>query len=940
MKTSGLRKTITLLFFLGVFLITGNNPVIPQELGDVNHDSVRNIVDSLLIARYYVGEEVENFDPDLADTNADGVINIVDSLLVAQLYVGVISILPGEENKTPEPTVDPDYPINWDALQQAFPLKASEEQKLMQNGFVVLDSVKTNTITEAYCNLIDHERVPSFITTDALMHIFHITYAHMLESAEIKYLITKLRTLLGIFNTDVKAEFDDCVSGTLCKEAARQLWIYSAVAHALINGEPEVHGEEISLIELDANDYLIKIYDHTLSSPATGDDYTVYKPRGHYSGDPELEQYFRTMQWLRERKFTFPDGENPLNDEYQFAATAIMGYVIANNAEAYQLWHEIYTFIQKLAISKESITPVMIDQTMNNLFEDEYESEKYTLLNDIDKLTQLKTELDTDNEGVLKYVQFLGEPYYLDNEIMEKTLSPNVVNRYLPGGLDIASVVFNSDAAYELNDEEMNTYSGLRGLIDDLRDQCNSKSDEEWRKTVTDYWLYTLQSLSLPASDYAPAFMKEEAWQREKLNTQLASWAELHSDNVNYEPTPSPTPIPTPTPVPTVSPEPLQLMYRCANTNTSTNQIRFNINIVNSGSLTFDLSDITACYYYTKDGTEEETVSIDYAVIDKYKVSGIFHDGYLEIGFLPEAGTLSPGMETGEIQVRFYKINWNLYDQSNDHSFDSSKTAYTLHRDIPLYHSDGTLLWGDDPFAPTSPPTVGPTAVPTSGPTSPPGITEPTTPVPTTPPSVTSIPTIAPTEAPTPSPTPEPTPIPMHAFVEPYDTFYKRLVVMCDDVIQLLNQAEMTTLIHVSKFNEIGSWAEILSGYVTKLEEGTPLDGEENSFINTWGDKVKTFFNQDTSFVPEQDSKSHVITDIYSFEDQVLHEGIGKLHPVIIIYDDPDQTGGTIAAVGYVLSYYEFIEYNSNRLNDIEWEDKLTTNPPNRPSWTDAFMAY
>jgi hypothetical protein len=929
MKTKDIYKTFTLLCLCALFLLTGNTSAFPQDLGDVNHDSVRNIVDSLLIARYYVGEAVENFDPDLADTNGDGMINIVDSLLVAQLYVGIISILPGEADNTPEPTVDPNYPINWYELQQAFPLLASEEQKLMQNGFIVLDSVTKDTMTEAYCHLIDHEKVPSFITSDALLHVFHITYAHMLESAEIKYLIAKLRTLLGMLKEDAKTEFDACVSGTLCKEAARKLWLYAAVADALINGDEEVQGEDITIIEVDVNDFLEKIHYHTFFSPATGDDYTVYKPRGHYAGDPDLERYFLAMQWLRKRKFTFPDGEYPLDDEYQFAATAIMGYVISQNTEAYQLWQEIYTFLQKLAISKESITPVKVDQTMNSLFPATYENEKYTLLDDLNNIKRLKTELDNQNEGFLKYIQFLGEPYYLDNEIMEKTLSPNVVNRYLPGGLDIASVVFDSDTAYGLNGEEMDSYSGFRNLIDDLRDECNGKSDEEWKKTVTDYWLYTLQSLSLSPSGYAPAFMKEQAWEREKLNTQLASWAELHSDNVNYVPTPSPVPTPEPTDVPT---EPLQLVYRCAQTDSTPNQIRFYINIVNTGSVTYNLSDLTARYYYTKEGVVQEDAVIDYAVVGKENVLAVFYDGYLEIGFRTGTGSLYPGMETGEIQIRFNKRDWSTYNQLNDYSFDASKISYAVHRKIPVYHSDGTLLWGDEPFEPTP--------VPTAVPTTAPGETGTGTPIPTGPPSVTTAPTIVPTLPPTPTPEPEPTPEPLHAFVEPYAPFYNRLKVMCDSTKTVLTDAGMASLIHVSKLSEIGTWAQTCHDYVKKLETGIPLDGEESQYINMWGNKVKEFFSQDTSFVPEQDSNSQVVTDIYSFEDKVLHEGVGKLHPVIVIYDAPGQVNVTIAAVGYILSYYEFIENNSVRLDDTEWEKRLDTNPPDRPPWTDDFIAH
>jgi len=62
----------------------------PFTRGDVNTDGNINIVDALLVAQYYVGLEVQNFNPDAADTSCDGNINIVDALLIAQYYVGLI----------------------------------------------------------------------------------------------------------------------------------------------------------------------------------------------------------------------------------------------------------------------------------------------------------------------------------------------------------------------------------------------------------------------------------------------------------------------------------------------------------------------------------------------------------------------------------------------------------------------------------------------------------------------------------------------------------------------------------------------------------------------------------------------------------------------------------------------------------------------------------
>jgi endo-1,4-beta-xylanase len=62
--------------------------------GDVNGNGTVDIVDSLLIAQYYVGLNPSGFNISCADTNCSGSVDIVDSLLIAQLYVGLISNFP------------------------------------------------------------------------------------------------------------------------------------------------------------------------------------------------------------------------------------------------------------------------------------------------------------------------------------------------------------------------------------------------------------------------------------------------------------------------------------------------------------------------------------------------------------------------------------------------------------------------------------------------------------------------------------------------------------------------------------------------------------------------------------------------------------------------------------------------------------------------------
>jgi serpin B len=62
--------------------------------GDVNNDGAIGILDSLMIAQYYVGITPGEFNSVAADVDGNGAVNVIDALIVAQYYVGLISVFP------------------------------------------------------------------------------------------------------------------------------------------------------------------------------------------------------------------------------------------------------------------------------------------------------------------------------------------------------------------------------------------------------------------------------------------------------------------------------------------------------------------------------------------------------------------------------------------------------------------------------------------------------------------------------------------------------------------------------------------------------------------------------------------------------------------------------------------------------------------------------
>lgn len=139
------------------------------------------------------------------------------------------------------------------------------------------------------------------------------------------------------------------------------------------------------------------------------------------------------------------------------------------------------------------------------------------------------------------------------------------------------------------------------------------------------------------------------------------------------------------------------------NGNSSDNMINPHLKIVNDGNTAVAYSDLTIRYWFTSEENKDLNFWCDWAQLGTSNVKGVFGEAngvdYLEISFDATAGTIAGLTNSGDIQTRFAKANWSGFDETNDYSYDSSKTSYTTHDKITLYRSGG-LIWGAEPVAP------------------------------------------------------------------------------------------------------------------------------------------------------------------------------------------------------------------------------------------------
>src|SRR5262247_604822 len=161
----------------------------------------------------------------------------------------------------------------------------------------------------------------------------------------------------------------------------------------------------------------------------------------------------------------------------------------------------------------------------------------------------------------------------------------------------------------------------------------------------------------------------------------------------------------------------LRLQYRVADPNSpNDNQIKPHFNIVNGGTTTVPLSELTVRYWYTNDGSQPQVYDCDYASRGCSNISASFvsipavtrANTYLQLSFSAGAESLTPGQQSGEIQTRLHSQNWSNYTEGNDYSYDATKTSFADWTRVTLYRN-GTLVWGTEPVGGDTAPPSAPT---------------------------------------------------------------------------------------------------------------------------------------------------------------------------------------------------------------------------------------
>lgn len=438
-------------------------------------------------------------------------------------------------------------PLNLSIIQNIDKIYVSQKAKdmLSKNGFVVVNS-KVKDIAEFYKDAKD-EGIPLFVTSDTLLFVYHTFFDAILIELETNYFYSMLEKLLINLLSKAEETYNILPENTLAKEATKLDLAYIAVALKLLDSETSIPSHVNKLVTKELN-LILKASNPMALSPIFKykEDYTQYKPRGHYTLNEKLKKYFRTMMWLGRMRFEAINQEKPELAEIQTGQALILTYLLyttkIGNSSAFSLWEKIYLPVSFIIGKSDDLTFYDYMVLMKKIF-GKFQPHD---IDDRDKLTRFMEEIIKLNKNKILSspifprekekvigLRFMGQRFILDGYIHQRLCYPNLPDRFKVSGLDIMAAL-GSDKAFTYLEPQFKKYSGFKKELIKIKQEVDCINETEWKSTLYMSWLYSIKSLFIKYNEGYPIFMQTDAWLDKNLNTALSSWAQLRHDTILY----------------------------------------------------------------------------------------------------------------------------------------------------------------------------------------------------------------------------------------------------------------------------------------------------------------------------------------------------------------------------------------------------------------------
>ncbi|MDT8305116.1 MAG: DUF3160 domain-containing protein [Anaerolineae bacterium] len=446
-------------------------------------------------------------------------------------------------------------PVAADLSNVVVPFVLSEAQRarLGADGFVVSPGVEKEFFT--VYEKARYANVPVFVTSDSLLHVYHLLFDKVLRTAEREAFIPLLRELNEAMLAQTDAQYQT-LQGTPWEDAARRTVTFIGVGSKLLDPDVAVPAYAEDLVQAELA--LVEDASGILPSPLFpgleyGEDYTQYIPRGHYTLSEELTAYFKSMMWYGRMTFRLKTADREMGKAETRSALLLvqaLRQAQVNGAPALDAWLDLYNPTVFFVGRSDDLTALQYMKVVDAIYgegasvetiADETKLEAFIEAADAlppPRILGLVIAVTDDEEETTKGFRFIGQRFVPDAYIFRQLIYRNVGTqqepRMLPKGLDVMAAM-GSERAYSILDEMGETaYVNYPEQMAKMQAWTAGLTMEEWTETLYTTWLYSFYPLlEVPGEGY-PQFMQSDAWLDKQLNAALGSWAELKHDTILY----------------------------------------------------------------------------------------------------------------------------------------------------------------------------------------------------------------------------------------------------------------------------------------------------------------------------------------------------------------------------------------------------------------------
>lgn len=439
---------------------------------------------------------------------------------------------------------------------ERFQFSPEAKQKLVQNGFVVMPGLHQEYFWLYELNRYD--MIPNFVTTDAMLHNYHLFFNYLLKTVEEEELVPCLKELNSGMQKVSEQQYKE-MGKTAWGNAARRNLAFFSVGSRLLDPQAPIPASVSKEVEAELKlinahqagmqiSPVMSIGQKTDALESLKEDYTQYIPRGHYTSSDNLKAYFKSMMWYGRMNFR-------LKNEDETRSAVLMTLALQEQANLAD-WDKIYQTSNFFVGQSDDLGYAQYSSLLRKIYGKSLKSSQLTTDDkkwqtfmkeasklkgpSINSIPIFDATIQPDREREIKGFRFMGQRYTVDADIFQRLIYREVgenkqgERRMLPKGLDIPAAMGSSEAKSILKQMGQYEYQNYPENMGKLEKHLSGLETGTWHQNLYWSWMNTLTPLTVEKPKGYPSFMLNQAWQRKELNTYLGSWTELKHDTILY----------------------------------------------------------------------------------------------------------------------------------------------------------------------------------------------------------------------------------------------------------------------------------------------------------------------------------------------------------------------------------------------------------------------